>query len=648
MEDANGITVTVIYTANTYTLSITYNYPDGAQTVNYDVVYGTEYNYASPAVEGYTADPAVVTGTMGAGDATATVNYNINSYKLTITYIMGDNSAEPTTAEYTYEYNQAYSVATPAIDGYTPDKAAVEGTMGAADATAQVIYTPNNYTLTINYQYANGDVAAPTYQADVRFNTAYSVTSPDVEGYAPDVPVVYGTMNDVNGITATVVYAIQSYDVIFDLNQGKIGDSTDNVVYHLEYNAVITAPTGVTRDGYDFNGWSPEFVEGATVPAGGITYVAQWIQDTSYCHVKKVERITTPYYDVGLATYAITVEGTPSRIQIYFYDGEDVVIGWNYTRYQDTVTGTGDETGLVSIETIESGEYAGCELWTIYTSIPAGQYKARAKMTYENNSWEEFAYGCDFTNEYDIDPTPIEPVGPQILEFSVDKTEVKRGNNVTFTVKTTDTVEMLRLVGTVNGEPNGSFGVSKTSIGSGWADNGNGTATWTFDLTMTYADMNQISELNTYNVFYYNDAEEWVDDGVAGVDILVTKYDTSIEVHEVDDQEVDPFSVLSVNAAPGKKLAFSDITIVTTSDVSKIRITVDGKAATYATDSTYVTYVDNGNGTATWTVSYRYKTTGEKEILVEARAYSWDNCISMTATTHIYNSLAELNANQGG
>lgn len=64
--------------------------------------------------------------------------------------------------------------------------------------------TPTRYTLTINYQYADGTKAAEQYSGKFDRNAPYSVTSPEIEGYTPDVTQVIGNMT--GNLTVTVTY----------------------------------------------------------------------------------------------------------------------------------------------------------------------------------------------------------------------------------------------------------------------------------------------------------------------------------------------------------------------------------------------------------------------------------------------------------
>ncbi len=64
-------------------------------------------------------------------------------------------------------------------------------------------------------------------------------------------------------------FKVNQYEVAFDVD-GKVETLT------LDYGTQITMPENPAKEGYTFTGWDPEYVEGATVPVGGIKYTAQW------------------------------------------------------------------------------------------------------------------------------------------------------------------------------------------------------------------------------------------------------------------------------------------------------------------------------------------------------------------------------------
>ena len=85
--------------------------------------------------------------------------------------------------------------------------------------------------------------------------------------FAGWVPVVAAVMPS-NDVTYKAQWTPNKYRVVFDANGGRGG--TTNI---LDCGAAIVVPT-VTRTGYAFKGWSPRVP--ATVPAGNVTYTAQW------------------------------------------------------------------------------------------------------------------------------------------------------------------------------------------------------------------------------------------------------------------------------------------------------------------------------------------------------------------------------------
>ena len=282
MDDVNGKTVTVTYTPDEYTLTVNYVMADGKDdlapaTHTEQVAYNADYSVASPAVEGYTPDIATVEGTMDdVNGKTATVTYNPNPYMLTIHYVYAEDNSEAA-PDYVGEvsYNAPYSVASPSITGYTPDVATVEGTMDDVNGKEITVkYSAGEYTLTVNYVMADGSEAPEAHTEQVAFGGDYSVTSPSVTGYTPDVATVTGTMDDINGKTETVTYTPNAHTVTWKPDGGKWGDSTDDKVDNVVFGDTIVKPEDPVKDGYTFTGWAPDVA--STVADEDYVYTAQW------------------------------------------------------------------------------------------------------------------------------------------------------------------------------------------------------------------------------------------------------------------------------------------------------------------------------------------------------------------------------------
>lgn len=127
---------------------------------------------------------------------------------LTVEYKMADGSKAPAASVVKdLKAGQAYSVDSPEVRGYTPDKKTVKGNIGTEDETITVTYTKDpTYTLTINYVKADGSAAAKTYtQKDFLKGDTYSVQSPQVKGFTANKPVVEGTFAS-KDVTVTVKY----------------------------------------------------------------------------------------------------------------------------------------------------------------------------------------------------------------------------------------------------------------------------------------------------------------------------------------------------------------------------------------------------------------------------------------------------------
>lgn len=65
------------------------------------------------------------------------------THTLTIYYVYAGGGTAATTYTATYAEGASYSVTSPTVEGYTPNKAVVSGTMGSSDVTETVTYTQN-------------------------------------------------------------------------------------------------------------------------------------------------------------------------------------------------------------------------------------------------------------------------------------------------------------------------------------------------------------------------------------------------------------------------------------------------------------------------------------------------------------------------
>ena len=257
------VTVTGYWTVNSYTLTVNYNYADNSQaaeTHTETVNYGATYSVASPAITGYTPSQATVSGTMPAQNVTVDVTYNVNSYTLTVNYRYAGGTQAAETHTETVNYGATYSVASPAITGYTPDQATVSGTMPAQNVTVDVTYNVNSYTLTVNYRYAGGTQAAETHTEAVNYGATYSVASPAITGYTPSQATVSGTMPAQN-VTVDVTYNVNSYTLtvnyVYAGGTQAAETHTETVNYGATYSVVSPAITGYTPDQATVSGTMP-------------------------------------------------------------------------------------------------------------------------------------------------------------------------------------------------------------------------------------------------------------------------------------------------------------------------------------------------------------------------------------------------------
>lgn len=136
---------------------------------------------------------------------------------------------------------------------YDTTAANVESGKVAADGSLvlKLYFKLNQFQLTINYVYEDGSEAATSYNETLTVGKDYTVTSPTINGYTADKPVVSGTMPAEN-VEVTVIYTKRSdlsYTVHYYWNGTTESVAPDKMVGNQTFNASVTE-SPVAIDGY--------------------------------------------------------------------------------------------------------------------------------------------------------------------------------------------------------------------------------------------------------------------------------------------------------------------------------------------------------------------------------------------------------------
>ncbi|MBQ8772308.1 MAG: InlB B-repeat-containing protein, partial [Clostridia bacterium] len=150
------------------------------------------------------------------------------------------------------------------------------------DTTYYAHWNPNNYTVTFN---ANGGTTTTTSKTVTYASTYGDLPTPTRTGYTFIGWFTSSTGGNKIESTTTVeitanqtLYAqwsINYYTLTFSANNGTFPSGTQTE-YEFAYgaNVDITVPTGLTKDGYTFDGWDISIPE--TMPAENIQIEAKW------------------------------------------------------------------------------------------------------------------------------------------------------------------------------------------------------------------------------------------------------------------------------------------------------------------------------------------------------------------------------------
>ncbi len=612
---AKDVKVAAKFAINQY--SLVFDTKGGSTVRTITANYGAAISKpADPTKDGYDFDgwdsdiPATMPA-LGVNGATKTITAKWKAKQFTITFAnTGDTTIEPITADFG---TAIVAPAAPTKKGYTFAgwDIDVPKTMPASSLTITAQWTANKYDAI--FVIDGQEVKVPTAYGEIPVAPEAVKKGYEFTGWDNEL-VAIGT----EGATYTAEFTANSYDAIFNAAGGKFADdSLTKTVKDVEFDTAITAPADPTREGYQFNGWSPEVDK---MTEEGMTFEAQWIQDLNYCRVKEVTRVTTPVYEDQVANYAIKVEGSPVKVMFAM---TGVSATWTYDRKDTPInTAVGYETGLVSIvaydkddqETTNPDEVA-YEIWTVRAVFTEGKYRVRAKVNHDESSWESMEVAKEFENIYDI-----KPVDTTVIKSSaVDVDTVKRGEYVTFTVVAKEDVNRIRFVRETED------GLKAVTFSSDVADENvsisavkDGYKTWTIKVKLSYTGTDEY-EMQTWAIQYRLAGEyEWIDSDKGDFEIKVTRFE---EVDE-EGQEI-VYEVISIDAAESvNKGEYSSIVIVTSANVERVKLSLNGKSATYLKTSKNCSVAEK-DGNLVWTINYRFAVSGQLTYDVQVRGDEW-------------------------
>ena len=260
-QGAAAATYTAQWTTNKYLVEFVV---DGATVQSGEVEFGAAVTKpADPKKEGHTFAgwTPEVPATQGAAAATYTAQWTVNNY--TVTW-----DVDGVKTEETYAYGTAINKkAAPEKTGYT--FAGWEGytdgmTMPAENKTFKATWTVNNYTVTWD---VDGATTEETYAYGAAIN---KMAAPSKEGHTFTGWTGYtdGMTMPAENMTFTAAWDVNDYTVTWVVDGVTVKTET------VKYGSALTAPADPAKEGYTFDGWDPEVP--ATQGAADVTYNATW------------------------------------------------------------------------------------------------------------------------------------------------------------------------------------------------------------------------------------------------------------------------------------------------------------------------------------------------------------------------------------
>jgi len=332
--------------------------------------------------EGYTFSSWDKAFTNVKKNLTITSTYTINSYSLKINYAYDrDQSIAAPSYSGTYVYHTLYSIISPVIAGYTPNKTIVSGQMGASDLIVDVTYTANKDTAyKVEHYTENLDGTYTLYATDNltgETDTLTNAVAKTITGFT----VQSFSQENIAGDGSTVVrvnYTRNVYQLVYKID-GEVYET-----FNVKYNDSITPLARPSKTGYTFHGWSSipskmpannvEITGSYTINRYGLIVYYQYenglparLPYVGQVTYNEAYNITTPTI-AGYTADKSVVSGTMSAnnlivivtyranlntpYKVEYYKG-------NTLQTADIVTRTAKTDTLVSVTTADKNKYTG-------------------------------------------------------------------------------------------------------------------------------------------------------------------------------------------------------------------------------------------------------------------------------------------------
>lgn len=266
--NVNGTTVTDTYNSSVKTPNVLLTIPKAnnmlsRKTFSNNAIsdIGTlAFSYDTNGANGNLQDASVdikpnltaeVSGSNFTNTKQATTSFTKDKFGLNVAYVYGTNYEDKTNTDSIttgitdkkYYYRQTYSYTSPSVSGYTPESN-VSGTFDAKGISHTVEYNANPYKVYVNYLYDTNyeDIAKGTeiyeqYSETYYYKQKYSnITSPTTKvGYMPDNTQISGRVDNANNVTHTVYYSPKQYSIsINSVTGGSISLNESRKYYYCE------------------------------------------------------------------------------------------------------------------------------------------------------------------------------------------------------------------------------------------------------------------------------------------------------------------------------------------------------------------------------------------------------------------------------